>query len=568
MVLTSSQKTFMSYDLRSSSWIPWRRRDGGVTWGPIAMLTDDVGGANPIVATAAPRADFDAALQEFLIGMLTVALAVADEDAWREQWDDPPTPEQLQRALDALPAAFDLDAVDGPRFLQDYSAADLASQDVLPIDRLAMDSPGDQSIKLGKALFVKPARFERLGRPAAAMALITMQTYAPAGGQGNRTSMRGGGPMTTLADPRVSQGTVAADEQPLWERLWMNVESREAWSERTSTQRTKADAFLFPWLAPTRVSASKRPPVTPDDAHPLQPYFGMLRCIRLEFGDAGDCDLTGQPDQHTVAGFRMKNFGVQYATWKHPLSPHYESEGEWLPVHPQPGGLTWRDWPQLSLRHATEGREPAAAIVTAAARVRALRRAEVRLQVFGYDMDNMKARGWVSVVQPLFSLTDDFAESQEWLATLSRNLVEAASTAATAMSIAIKSALFDRIEDAPNDYPVPKQRLWAETEPRFFIAIRSALTSGLSLVSVSDARRGFHAPLRDISLRLFDETARIDNAPITALRRHVTARHSLTGTFAGYGKFGQQLYAALNMTPPAVAAKPGKKATTKRGVAK
>ncbi len=532
------------------------------------MLTDDVGGANPVVATAAPRADFDAALQEFLIGMLTVALAVADEDAWRERWDEPPTPDELQRALDALPAAFDLDAQDGPRFLQDFSATDLAAQEALPIDRLAMDSPGEQSIKLGKTLFVKPARFEQLGRPAAAMALITMQTYAPAGGQGNRTSMRGGGPMTTLADPRLSQGSVEADEQPLWERLWMNVESREGWSERTATQRTKADALLFPWLAPTRVSDSKRPPVTPADAHPVQAYFGMPRRIRLEFGDAGLCDLTGQYDEHTVAGFRMKNFGVEYATWKHPLSPHYESKGEWLPVHPQPGGLTWRDWPQLSLRHAMEGREPAAVIVNAAVRARALRRGEARLHVFGYDMDNMKARGWVSVMQPLFSITDDSAESQEWLATLSRNLVEAASTTATAMSIAIKSALFDRIEDAPNDYPVPKQRLWAETEPRFFDAVRNALARGLNLESVSDARRAFHAPLREIALRLFDETARIDNAPITALRRHVNARHSLTGTFAGYGKFGQQLYAALNMTPPAVAAKSGKKATTKRGVAK
>lgn len=559
----------MSYDLRSTSWVPWRRRDGGVEWGPIAMLTDGVGGANPIVATAAPRADFDAALQEFLIGMLTVALAVADEDAWREHWDDPPTPEQLQRAINALPAAFDLDAENGPRFLQDYSSADLASQEVLPIDRLAMDSPGEQSIKLGKTLFAKPARFERLGRPAAAMALITMQTYAPAGGQGNRTSMRGGGPMTTLADPRISTPQVAADAQPLWEFLWMNVESREAWSERsTGRSVSTVEARLFPWLAPTRVSDSKRPPVTPADAHPLQAYFGMPRRIRLEFGDAGGCDLTGRPDEHIAVGFRMKNFGVEYATWKHPLSPHYQIKGEWLPVHPQPGGLSWRDWPQLSMRHASDDREPATVIVTAAARARALCRAEVRLHVFGYDMDNMKSRGWLSVTQPLFALTDDSAAAQEWLATLSRNLGEAASTAASAMSIAIKAALFDRIEDAPSDYPVPKQRLWAETEPIFFGAVRAALASGLSLGSISGERRAFHAPLRAIALRLFDETARIENAPITALRRHVTARHALTGAFAGYGKLGQQLYHALNMTPAAAEATPGKKTTKKRGVAK
>jgi CRISPR system Cascade subunit CasA len=563
----------MSFDLRTASWIPWRRRDGTVMWGPIAMLMDHVAGnqsdaANPVVAVATPRADFDAALQEFLIGMLTVSMAPRDETAWRERWDNPPSSAELQAALDALPNAFDLDAEDGPRFLQDYSAADLAGQDVLPIDRLAIDSPGEQSAKLGKTLFVKPARFVCLGRPAAAMALITMQTYAPAGGQGNRTSMRGGGPLTTIADPRMASNGVAADEQPLWEMLWLNVETQDAWSERGKAGPGSADARTFPWLAPTRVSDSKRPPVTIGDAHPLQAYFGMPRRIRLEFGDSGRCGLTSREEQRTVIGFRMKNFGVEYAKWKHPLSPHYESKGEWLPVHPQPDGLSWRDWPQLSLRESIPGRESAAAIVTAAGRVRSLRRGEVRLHAFGYDMDNMKARGWISAVQPLFALQTDDADSQKWLAMLSRELVEATGVAASAMSMAIKAALFERVEDAAGDYVVPKQQLWAETESHFFAAVRAAVERGLDLGSVSDERRRFHAPLRDVVLTLFDHAVPMSSLPVTALQRGVRARHNLTGTFAGYGKLGQKLYEALNLPLPDTGTKPGKKSTSRRGVPK
>ncbi len=532
------------------------------------MLTDGITDSDPVIAIAAPRPDFDGALQEFLIGMLSVALKATDEDEWRERWDRPPGPAELQTALNALPAAFDLDADAGPRFLQDFAPQELASQAVLPIDRLAIDSPGEQSIKFNKTLFVKPLRFAQLGRPAGAMALITMQTYAPAGGQGNRTSMRGGGPLTTLADPRQSGSKVAADEQPLWYRLWMNAETAEQWRARAPGGGRSAPERHFPWLAATCTSDSKKPPVTPASAHALQAWFGMPRRIRLEFGNAGVCGLTGILDERVVTGFRMRNFGVEYEGWRHPLSPYYEDVSVWRAVHPQPGGISWKDWPDLTLRRATSGREPAAAVTSAGDRARSLGLPELRLHAFGYDMDNMKARAWVSSAQPLFVLENETDENREWLGLLATSLVEATRTAATALSIAIKSAWFDRAEDAGSDPVVPKQRLWAETEILFFEAIRSALAKGLTLEGVSNARRGFHAPLQGITLRLFDESTAIGSAPVTALRRHVSARYNLKGTFSGIGKLGAQLYEALNIAAPERVGKPRKKSPSKRGAKK
>ncbi len=555
----------MTYDLRTEPWIPWRRRRSGIVWGPISMLTDGLRGDDAVIATAAPRADFDGALQEFLVGMLTSAFSVVDDDAWREFWDNPPSPDQVQHKLNALPVAFDLDAETGPRFLQDFDPAALADQAVLPIDRLAIDSPGEQGIKFNKTLFVKAARFEVLSRPTAAMALITMQTYAPAGGQGNRTSMRGGGPLTTLADPRQNTSAAHADEQPLWEKLWMNVETTEHWRARASDSDARTLSSKFAWMGPTKSSDAKKPPITPQQAHSLQAYFGMPRRIRLEFGAAGTCGITARSDERCVIGFRMRNYGVEYAGWKHPLSPYRNDKGEWLPLHPQPGGIGWKDWPDLALQTSTADREAATVILRANARANELGLREIRLHAFGFDMDNMKARAWISSLQPLLILNDDSPKAREWLGLLARSLVDATRTTASSLSLAIKNALYDRIEDAGNDDVVPRQRLWSSTETQFFDTLRRVAAQGLELESVSEARRAFHEPLRNKALQLFDEFCAIESAPVTALRRHVTARHGLVVTMNGYGKFGRQLFELLNLPPREVSAAAKKKATSKKG---
>ena len=533
------------------------------------MLTDGIDGDNPVTSVASPRPDFDGALLEFLVGILSVALRPADMAAWKVYWLAPPPPAELQRLLNALPDAFRLDSENGPRFLQDFVPSDLAEYDLLPIDRLAIDSPGEQGIKRNTTLFVKPARFERVSRPVAAMAIITMQTYAPAGGQGNRTSMRGGGPLTTLADPRQSTLDVPADQQPLWYKLWINAETQEEQLARAPGGGPATPANIFPWLAPTRVSDNKKPPVTPAVAHAMQAYFGMPRRLLLTFGEAGCCDLTGRQDDRLVTGYRMRNYGVEYNAWKHPLSPRYKKEEKgvavWLAVHPQPGGLTWKDWPDLAL--ATDGapREPAACINVARRRAKLVGVQDLRLHAFGYDMDNMKARAWVSTEQPLFLTVGDSPEDREWLALLAEKLVAATRIADVALSIAIKAAWFDRPADAGADASVPKQRLWAATEAPFFAALRATITAGFTNDTVAESRRKFFPGLRKTTLELMNEAAPLSAAPITAIRRHVSARHQLSMTFAGYGKLGTQLYEALQLELPVTETKPKKKLPLKRG---
>lgn len=544
------------FDLRHEPWIPWQLRSGRVEWGPPAALVSHVGAQDPdpVVAIAAPRPDLAGALEEFLIGLLTVALLPDDEAAWRDWSAHPPTREQLQQALEALPAAFDLDG-DGPRFLQDHSAADLADGAVRPIDVLLIDAPGEQGIALNKGFFVRPGRVQRLGRPAAAMALITMQTYAPAGGQGHRTSLRGGGPLTTLVDPRSPDGLRS---EPLWTRLWANVETREQWSARAPGGSPADPPSIYPWLAPTRVSDPKRggQSTTPADAHPLQAYFGMPRRIRLEFGDAGTCDLVGTTDERTVVGFRTLNFGTQYVGWRHPLSPHNrQREGDpFLPVHGQPGGLTWRDW--LALTYGMKGtslREPAGAVAHYVERRagRAGQRA-LRVHAFGFDMDSMKARGWTEATIPAYVIAD--AAEREDLRAAAAAFVEATGIAASALLGAVKGALFPGAESVAGDLGQVRLDLWAATEEMFAAQLRT-MAEPLATDEERAARRdelrlAWARTLERETLQVFDRWVPASAMPTADLQRRVRARFQLASVLRGHSKAGGQLFTALGISPP------------------
>lgn len=541
-------ETGMAYDLRYESWIPWRRRSGRVQWGPISMLTDDLSG-DPVVALAAPRPDFGGALTEFLIGMLTVALQPRDEKDWKERWDQPPTPDALEQALTALPDAFFL-VGGGPRFLQDFSETDLADGDVLPIERLLFDAPGEQAVKLNKDLFVKRASIAAIGPAAAAMALITMQTYAPSGGQGHRTSMRGGGPLTTLVDPRLTSSGSSAES--LWRYLWANVETRQLWTERAPTIPEHDPASLFPWMGPTRESSQDGAgPTTPADGHPLQVYFGMPRRLRLIFAGAGRCDLTGLNAEVRVVGFQIRNYGVEYDSWPHPLSPYYQSkrQSEWLPMHPQPDRIGWKDWHSLTVESAERGNRPAQAVgqfKSFRARIAGCRATRVR--VFGVDFDNMKCRGWVDATIPMFIAETE--ARQVLLQEIGGRLTRATEIAAVALRFAVKCAIFAVPEDASSDFTPVSTELWAATESAFYSALSDLAARAADGEATQQEAIAFQRVLATSALIVFDRWCPVDSAAPVSLRRTVAARYGLTGALSGHGKMGSKLFGELQVAPP------------------
>jgi CRISPR system Cascade subunit CasA len=542
----------MAYDLRYEPWIPWRRRSGRVEWGPPAVLVDGIVTGDPVVGIAAPRPDFDGALQEFLIGLLSAALRPADERAWRALWHTPPTREALQAALDALPPAFDLDG-DGPRFCQAV-APELTKGETWSIETMLLNVPGsklDQARKRQHVtdLFVKPGAVDQLGRPAAAMAVLTLQTYATEGGRGHLTSMRGGGPLTTLVEPRAD-----TDISPLWSKLWANVETSQHLTGRTPHGAVPPLAQAFPWQFPTRAADVAATEATgPSDAHPLQAYFALPRRVRLLFGNVGQCGLTGQSDNQTCSAFRMRTYGVAYVGWMHPLSPHYRKGAkEWIPEHGRPTGLGWRDWLGIALTVPRgDAHRPASVVAAFGRRATDLGLERFRVHAFGYRTKQNKVLNWNDALFPAFVAHD---QRQRLLSSTAQAFEGAANLASRELGDAVKAALFRKPDQASGDLTPVRAELWGATEAPFYDAMAALADASLpdaEADALAEARRrAFADTLRDQTLAVFDRWCPAAGLPLDVLRRRVVARHELRGALLGLSPLGEKLFLALGLAPP------------------
>lgn len=524
------------FNLLNDPWLPARRANGQAERIRPAEITSEIE-ANPVVAIDWPRADFRIAGIEFLIGLIGTAYPPADDDdAWIEGWEKPPSPETLAAAFAPITNAFDLDGP-GPRFLQDFD--DLPSGPDSP-ETLLIEAPGANTRRNNTALLVKPGRVARLSRSAAAMALFTLQCYAPSGGRGNLTSVRGGGPLTTLALPQV-------EPRSIWRVVWANT-------PRGKPPQPGDLSRVFPWLAPTR-TADRFPAKTPAQSHPLQAFWGMPRRIRLDFADNIEnlpCDLTGVVDPVIVTGWRQRPNGIKYVAWEHPLSPSYKDNksGGWLPVHAQPGGIGYRHWVAIALGDDAGTRRPARTLSDwrlRSADISALR-ATSRLLAAGFDMDNMKARAFVEGEMPLPGTDPEAAHT---LARVARRLVDAAGIAAAALRSAVRQARFSRdtsVDSAP--LSAVYESFWAATQDRFFALLPDS-AAGDWETALDAAAPTWRAVLKSTALRLFDEAAPLDPSAVSCNpRRIVEARRNLFGTLDGWGPMGTRLFEALQLASP------------------
>jgi len=546
------------FSLIERRWIPVRRKSGTREWIAPWEITKGIFD-DPIVRFDWPRPDFDGASHEFLIGLLSTAAAPEDEDAWHAWAESPPWPEVLHERFKTVASAFNLDGT-GPRFMQDLD--ELERVDETEIAALLIDAPGGQTVRDNKDFFVRRGLAPRLSRVATAIALFTLQTYAPAGGKGHRTSLRGGGPLTTL---------VVAGED-MWSRLWPNVESAEACAARSAFPGSRSElGAIFPWLVAARTSDPKSGGVetTPVDVHPLQVYWGMPRRIRLIFESAGiqPCALLGINDDHGVGRYRTMSWGTNYGEgFNHPLSPYYRdaSRPVMLPVHGQPTGIVYRHW--LGLVVVEQGTRVPAQAVTNALSNRVRRGA--RLVAFGYDMDNMKARAWLASEKPLVIETDPGVRGV--IEETTRSLVAGADLTARAIVWGIKSARFDSPKDARGDFGFVSARFWRETESAFFEKIAGAQLRAHTEPGSDDPaepiRHEWRTLLERTALNLFDELAPIEGVEDGAMHRVVAARFGLVMKLKGWGKEGAALYAALAIPAPTPTKPParGRKPATKQ----
>lgn len=478
----------MFLNLIADPWIPVRCADG--TRRIIAPWQMAEPG---IAAPDWPRPDLNIACLELLIGLVYLA----DPPASPADWDRrlAPDPARLRDLLAPFAPAFNL-LGEGPLFLQDMEPL---PGDANPPDMLFIDSSGANTARNNADLMVHRDRYPALDLPLAAMALYTFQAFAPSGGAGNRTSMRGGGPLVTLVDPG----------QGLWALIWANV-----------PYGTAARPEDLPWMRATRASDKGLETLPPADAlFGAEAFFGMPRRLRLVAGAAG------------VTGVIQKPYGTNYALWKHPLSPYYRMKPgtEWLPKHPRAGRFGYRNWLGIVAQDAKSD----VAELAQSLRDWGQRLGGGSVIVAGWAMDNMKPRDFTLSMQPFLDLPPE-----------AEDMLVALILGAEAAGVALRGAL-EPVLAGGEAREAEREAFFLNTEGRFMAHLARVQAGG-------DPRADWLADLRAQALRQFDALAvpGIDQRETDQIARIVEARRFLGLAFAGYGKQGRALFEALGLPVP------------------
>lgn len=445
----NNEYRYGQFSLLTTPWLPVRFKDGST--GKLAPV--DLADEN-VVDIAATRADLQGAAWQFLLGLLQCSIAPKRYKNWEDIWFDGLHADVLHKALAPLEHAFQFGA-ETPSFMQDFEPL---SGEKVSIASLLPEIPGAQTTKFNKDHFVKRGVTERFCPHCAALALFSLQLNAPAGGKGYRTGLRGGGPLTTLVELQEYQGE---RQTPLWRKLWLNVMPQDTADLPLPDQ---CDATVFPWLAATRTSEQANAVTTPEQVNKLQAYWGMPRRIRLDFAtlQSGCCDICGAESDELLGFMTVKNYGVNYDGWRHPLTPYrapVKDQNAFFSVKPQPGGLIWRDWLGLSQNNQTEANYESPAQVVKVFNARSLTDVKAGIWGFGADFDNMKIRCWYEHHFPLL-MTEG----------LIPDLRKAVQTAARLLSLlrsALKEAWFADAKGARGDFSFIDIDFWNLTQGRF-----------------------------------------------------------------------------------------------------
>lgn len=534
----------MPYNLLVDPLAPFLMASGEVRWLTVADIASGLTDGDYAVEPAWPRADLDTATCEFLIGLLSFALPPHSMREWTARYRAPPSPDDLRAALAPLVPAFHLDG-EGPLFMQEPGL----ESDANPVEALFIDTPGANTQKKNSDLLTHRDRYGALCLPSAAMALYALQAFAPSGGAGNLTSMRGGGPLSALVIPLGDDGSPL----PLWHKLWANVAPHDGPAPRADNVFAWLRADLSIGKGEKQGSSKLHQGAPPFDGR-LHPFFGMPRRIRLVVSGEGRCDLTGR-EGPLVTGFVQRPYGLNYGDWRHPFTPYRRQKPAETPysVKPKSGRFGYRDWVAVTVG---DGQNDEQSLSLAAENVRFARgaladhlsdkdaRPQARIRIAGWAMSNMEAISYLAAEQPLplakLSLTAFMDE-------LARDMAEAGDIANGALRFAVKTVLGTK--DDKGVVEQARTAFYADTDDAFYDLLGQAVL-GDKPADREDVGRRWLVHLRRSALAIFDVTCPVPLEDAAKAEVVVRARGVLIGALAGYGKAGDRLFKALRLPVP------------------
>ncbi|MGA3699798.1 type I-E CRISPR-associated protein Cse1/CasA [Enterobacteriaceae bacterium TYF_5] len=476
-------------------WLPFHFRNGEIKTLPISAISHP-----DIVDFALNRADFQGAAYQFAIGLLQTVFAPKNEDEWEEYFESPPSDEKLKSAFSKVAHAFNVTG-NAPLFMQDFSTLE-EQKEAAPISFLLIDAPAENGIDKNTDHFVKRGIADVMSLEMAVLALFTLQINAPGGGPGYYTGLRGGGPLTTLLFPDNTDST-------LWQKLWLNVINREFW-EYDDPNFT--DNSVFPWLKPTVLGNEKEKKVFSIDVHPLYMYWAMPRRIRLLPENKPEiCQISGKYTELTVRHYLRKQYGLNYQEgWLHPLTPYYWDikKPETFPnsLKGKQGGIHYNLWDRLLLSSDEHGQKSATVVSHYLKLYQLLEfTRKPRLLIFGYDMDNMKPRGWYAIQMPIFHVRDKYhnqiVNEIKIIQTLTMDCLKS-------VKEQIKKAWFNSPKNMKGDISFIDLTFWQKSESVFFEVVQNIVdqTQKEDFLTPNQAKKWLNT-IRKISLSIFDEYA-------------------------------------------------------------
>lgn len=487
-------------------WIPLRTRNAVDAIRPCDIVR--VGEAELCGA----RPDYNGALIQILIGLYQTFVTPRTEDEWADWLHDPPTSEELAERLEPWAHAFELSGEFA--FMQDAEDFDGSSKQ---IDALHLTAPGEQTLNHNKDFFQKRQDSYRICAVCAALGVAAAQFNAPAGGPGFRTSVRGGGPITTVFRGRS-----------LWQDVWLNIIPQS--SSQLTPVRAEQVAQALPWMGPCRESSKTGVATTTEDVNGHQVYWSCSKRLRLDPFEQLDapvaCDCCGASTHAVVASFREIQYGTNYTgPWLHPLTPYtYSDKGDAPnPLKGAPGGLRYNHWRGIVAERPEKNQKPAEVIQRLRTHFEAEDRneAEPRVWAFGYDADNAKIRSWHESTYPLHPLKD---EERERFDLEVERLLNAAEVAASELLTAIKRALYGELRTGGNWYlpDIAKKndkslfiqaqtQFWHRTQAEFYAAMHDVREMLGDEEMKSDLKVKWLKTLRNCALAIFDEATSYGN---------------------------------------------------------
>lgn len=506
------------YNLIEQEWIPVKRSDGTIGLISPYAITD-----SSIVGLNACRPDFNGALIEFLIGLVQTCMTPKHEKEWRQLRDAPPSAQDLKSVFEPVKFAFNLDG-EGPRFMQDLTLTKKEGRE-WSVANLLLETPGDSTIENNRDIFMKRGSVEAMCIPCTATALYNMQAHAPEGGRENMTSLRGGGPLTTIVLGET-----------LWTTIWNNVLELSHFGLTSSPKPEKN----FPWLTPVQPKGKR---ITPLDASPYLVYWGMPRRYRLCFdkSSSGTCSLCNRENVTTVKSYLSKNRGNDYkGAWEHPLTPYHFQKGKdgdsWLSVKGKADCIGYRHWIGYVFESAEKLR-PAKVVHSFKRRSESGR---FRIWAFGYETDKMKVKSWCDGAIPVVVVDDTLLPRYTDL--INKLILSAEHSIQITMKCVSTCIKGQEVEGGGFKNFVggdgslldsAESRFWLESEERFYQTAdmaRQILPDG----NLAELKLQWIGALRRLCMDIFDDITGGDNYEYKAISRRIKARQILRRALSDY----------------------------------